>query len=99
MTGITALNGASGQDIEDFDRSSVLGLVADVGGTHIRFGIAVGGSEFSPLNVHCVRRYPVRAGFEYKGRFTAAMRSVPLETIAHPHVELLCAARLLMSSR
>jgi glucokinase len=41
----------------------------------------------------------VRAGFEYKGRFTPAMRNVPLETISHPHVELLGAARLLVSSR
>jgi glucokinase len=40
----------------------------------------------------------VRAGFEYKGRFTPAMRSVPVETISHPHVELLGAARLLFNS-
>jgi glucokinase len=50
---------------ENFDRSAVLGLVADVGGTHIRFGIAVGGTgigpEARPLDVHCVRRYAVRA--------------------------------------
>jgi len=46
---------------DDFDRSRVLGLVADVGGTHIRFGIAVGGPDSSPVNVFCVRRYPVRA--------------------------------------
>ena len=46
---------------EDFDRSAVLGLVADVGGTHIRFGVAVGGDESTPVNVHCVRRFPVRA--------------------------------------
>ena len=39
----------------------------------------------------------VRAGFEYKGRFTPAMRNIPLETISHPHVELLGAARLLNS--
>jgi glucokinase len=57
----TAPYGASGHDGEEFDRSKVLGLVADVGGTHIRFGIAVGGSASSPLNVHCVRRYPVLA--------------------------------------
>jgi len=31
----------------------------------------------------------VRSGFEYKGRFTPAMRAVPVETISHPHVELL----------
>jgi glucokinase len=53
--------GGNAGDIESFDSSQVLGLVADVGGTHIRFGIAVGGSGSSPLNVHCVRRYPVRA--------------------------------------
>jgi glucokinase len=46
---------------ENFDRSAVLGLVADVGGTHIRFGIAVAGENAGPVNVHCVRRYPVRA--------------------------------------
>jgi glucokinase len=44
---------------ETFDPSAVLGLVADVGGTHVRFGIAVGGS--SSIEVHCVRRYAVRA--------------------------------------
>jgi glucokinase len=52
---------ADAGDGDDFDRSQVLGLVADVGGTHIRFGIAVGGTDSSPVNVHCVRRYPVRA--------------------------------------
>jgi glucokinase len=50
---------------EHFDRSAVLGLVADVGGTHIRFGIAVGNPgknlEAGALDVHCVRRYAVRA--------------------------------------
>jgi glucokinase len=46
---------------DDFDRSAVLGLVADVGGTHIRFGIAVDASTSGPLGVHCVRRYAVRA--------------------------------------
>jgi glucokinase len=40
----------------------------------------------------------LRSGFEYKGRFTPAMRGVPLETISHPHVELLGAARLLLNS-
>jgi glucokinase len=40
----------------------------------------------------------VRQGFEYKGRFTPAMRNVPVETISHPHVELLGAARLLRNS-
>ena len=43
-------------DGEHFDRSAVLGLVADVGGTHIRFGIAVGGSS----DPHSARR-PLRA--------------------------------------
>lgn len=61
MTGNTAPYGADGHDGENFDRSAVLGLVADVGGTHIRFGIAVGGTASSPVNVHCVRRYSVRA--------------------------------------
>ncbi|MEJ0084902.1 MAG: glucokinase [Pseudomonadota bacterium] len=61
MTGNTALPGADMQGGDFFDRSAVLGLVADVGGTHIRFGIAVGGSEGTPVNVHCVRRYAVRA--------------------------------------
>ena len=56
-----APTGANAGDTEDFDRSQVLGLVADVGGTHIRFGIAVGGNAAAPVNVHCVRRYPVRA--------------------------------------
>jgi glucokinase len=61
VTGISGPYGADGQVVEHFDRSAVLGLVADVGGTHIRFGIAVGGPESSAVNVHCVRRYPVRA--------------------------------------
>jgi len=55
------VNEVDGEGIESFDHSQVLGLVADVGGTHIRFGIAVGASNAGPLNVHCVRRYPVRA--------------------------------------
>src|SRR3954466_1176338 len=55
----TAAADAGGGD--NFDRSRVLGLVADVGGTHIRFGIAVGVTTSSPVNVDCVRRYPVRA--------------------------------------
>ena len=54
------VNEVDGEGIESFDHSQVLGLVADVGGTHIRFGIAVGASNAGPLNVHCVRRYPVR---------------------------------------
>ncbi|HET9863787.1 MAG TPA: glucokinase [Steroidobacteraceae bacterium] len=61
MTGTIAPSGAQLADGENFDRSRVLGLVADVGGTHIRFGIAVGGEQGSPVDVHCVRRYPVRA--------------------------------------
>ena len=40
----------------------------------------------------------VRSGFEYKGRFTPSMRGIPVETISHPHVELLGAARLLLNS-
>jgi glucokinase len=61
VTGNSALPGAEPQGGDHFDRSAVLGLVADVGGTHIRFGIAVGGPEGTPVNVHCVRRYAVRA--------------------------------------
>jgi glucokinase len=57
----TALPGSESPGGDDFDRSAVLGLVADVGGTHIRFGIAVGGATSGPLDVHCVRRYAVRA--------------------------------------
>jgi len=56
----TALPGVDSER-DHFDRSAVLGLVADVGGTHIRFGIAVGGSNTDGINVHCVRRYAVRA--------------------------------------
>lgn len=52
------MDSASG---EHFDHSAVLGLVADVGGTHIRFGIAVAGADNHSLNVYCVRRYAVRA--------------------------------------
>jgi glucokinase len=55
----TALPGRQGA--EHFDRSAVLGLVADVGGTHVRFGIAVGGGAGDSIQVHCVRRYAVRA--------------------------------------
>ncbi len=58
MTVNSALPGAG--DREQFDHSAVLGLVADVGGTHIRFGIAVGSTGHA-LDVHCVRRYAVRA--------------------------------------
>src|SRR5690349_19687285 len=61
MMANTATATADAGNGDDFDRSRVLGLVADVGGTHIRFGIAVGGPDSSPVNVHCVRRYPVRA--------------------------------------
>jgi glucokinase len=57
----TALSGADSTGGDHFDHSAVLGLVADVGGTHIRFGIAVGGPDANSLNVHCVRRYAVRA--------------------------------------
>ncbi|MES1263991.1 MAG: hypothetical protein ABUL69_06510, partial [Peristeroidobacter soli] len=63
---MVSLNKAVGTDTDrdQFDRSAVLGLVADVGGTHIRFGIAVGGSggkNDGVLDVRCVRRYAVRA--------------------------------------
>lgn len=60
---VTVNTAPTGADSErdQFDRSAVLGLVADVGGTHIRFGIAVGGSSAGGIHVHCVRRYAVRA--------------------------------------
>ena len=64
---VTVNNALPGMDTdrEQFDRSAVLGLVADVGGTHIRFGIAVGspdgGANPGALDIHCVRRYAVRA--------------------------------------
>jgi glucokinase len=61
VAGTTALSSADSTDGENFDHSAVLGLVADVGGTHIRFGIAVGGTDQTPLSVHCVRRYATRA--------------------------------------
>jgi glucokinase len=57
----SALSGAAAQEGEQFDASAVLGLVADVGGTHVRFGIAVGGEAPSSVRVHCVRRFAVRA--------------------------------------
>src|SRR6187549_2786645 len=57
----TATAAADAGDGDNFDRSRVLGLVADVGGTHIRFGIAVGGAPDDGIHVHCVRRYAVRA--------------------------------------
>jgi len=60
VTANTALP-ATDSERDHFDRSAVLGLVADVGGTHIRFGIAVGGSTTDGIHVHCVRRYAVRA--------------------------------------
>jgi glucokinase len=57
----SALSGAESQDVERFDASAVLGLVADVGGTHVRFGVAVGGDDPHSVRVHCVRRFAVRA--------------------------------------
>ena len=61
-------------------------------------GVLVSGAMLQHFDREVLERR-VRAGFEYKGRFTPAMRSVPLETISHPHVELLGAARLLVASR
>jgi glucokinase len=62
VTGKTARPGVD-SNREQFDHSAVLGLVADVGGTHIRFGVAVGSPEgdSNGISVHCVRRYAVRA--------------------------------------
>jgi glucokinase len=57
----SALSGAESQEVERFDASAVLGLVADVGGTHVRFGVAVGCDDPHSVRVHCVRRFAVRA--------------------------------------
>ena len=59
VQGHSAPSGAVLPGEDQFDSSAVLGLVADVGGTHVRFGIAVGAGD--SLDIHCVRRYPVRA--------------------------------------
>jgi glucokinase len=61
-------------------------------------GVLISGAMLQHFDRQVLERR-VRSGFEYKGRFTPAMRSVPLETISHPHVELLGAARLLSASR
>lgn len=60
MAANTAVAGMAASGPETFNKDAVLGLVADVGGTHVRFGIAVGSGP-EPLRVHCVRRYAVRA--------------------------------------
>jgi glucokinase len=59
-------------------------------------GVLISGAMLQHFDRATLERR-VRGGFEYKGRFTPAMRKIPLETIAHPHVELLGAARLLNS--
>jgi glucokinase len=61
VTVTSAISGTDPAVGDRFDASAVLGLVADVGGTHIRFGIAVDGAHASPVDIHCVRRYAVRA--------------------------------------
>jgi glucokinase len=60
-------------------------------------GVLISGAMLQHFDRATLERR-VRSGFEYKGRFTPAMRSIPVETIAHPHVELLGAARLLLNS-
>jgi glucokinase len=60
-------------------------------------GVLISGAMLHHFDREMLERR-VRSGFEYKGRFTLAMRNVPLETIMHPHVELLGAARLLMQN-
>jgi glucokinase len=60
-------------------------------------GVLISGAMLQHFDRPTLERR-VRSGFEYKGRFTPAMRSVPVETISHPHVELLGAARLLFNS-
>jgi glucokinase len=60
-------------------------------------GVLISGAMLQHFDRPMLERR-VRAGFENKGRFASAMRAVPLETISHPHVELLGAARLLRNS-
>jgi glucokinase len=60
-------------------------------------GVLISGAMLQHFDRAMLERR-VRAGFEYKGRFTPAMRAIPVETISHPHVELLGAARLLSHS-
>ena len=57
-------------------------------------GVLISGAMLQHFDRAMLERR-VRAGFEYKGRFAPAMRTVPIETISHPHIELLGAARLL----
>jgi glucokinase len=60
-------------------------------------GVLISGAMLQHFDRPTLERR-VRSGFEYKGRFTPAMRGVPVETISHPHVELLGAARLLLNT-
>jgi glucokinase len=60
-------------------------------------GVLISGAMLQHFDRSMLERR-VRSGFEYKGRFTPSMRGIPVETIAHPHVELLGAARLLLNS-
>jgi glucokinase len=60
-------------------------------------GVLISGAMLQHFDRATLERR-VRSGFEYKGRFTPSMRNVPVETISHPHVELLGAARLLLNS-
>jgi glucokinase len=60
-------------------------------------GVLISGAMLAHFDRAMLERR-IRQGFEYKGRFTPAMRNVPVETISHPHVELLGAARLLRNS-
>jgi glucokinase len=60
-------------------------------------GVLISGAMLGHFDRATLERR-VRSGFEYKGLFTPAMRTVPVETISHPHVELLGAARLLLNS-
>jgi glucokinase len=60
-------------------------------------GVLISGAMLGHFDRAMLERR-VRQGFEYKGRFTPAMRNIPVETISHPHVELLGAARLLRNS-
>jgi glucokinase len=60
-------------------------------------GVLISGAMLQHFDRATLERR-VRSGFEYKGRFAPAMRGIPVETISHPHVELLGAAHLLLNS-
>jgi glucokinase len=78
----------------DFLGSFAGDLALTLGAWH---GVLISGAMLQHFDRPMLERR-VRAAFENKGRFAPAMRAIPLETISHPHVELLGAARLLRNS-